>query len=127
MHYIDASAFVKLIVEEKETQALLKSLPPSLISGEILTVEVMRTTVHSDAETLAFARKLLAGINFMPISSEVISIASLFGAHIKSKTLDAIHLAAALSIGSTIDGIITYDKTMIADAKLLGIPVLSPA
>ncbi len=126
MHYIDASAFVKLIVEEKETQALLKSLPPSLISGEILTVEVMRTTVHSDAETIAFARKLLAGINFMPISSEVISIASLFGAHIKSKTLDAIHLAAALSIGSTIDGIITYDKTMIADAKLLGIPVLSP-
>ena len=127
MHYIDASAFVKLIVEEKETQALLKSLPPSLISGEILTVEVMRTTVHSDAETIAFARKLLAGINFMPISSEVISIASLFGAHIKSKTLYAIHLAAALSIGSTIDGIITYDKTMIADAKLLGIPVLSPA
>jgi len=127
MHYIDASAFVKLIVEEKETQALLKSLPPSLISGEILTVEVMRTTVHSDAETIAFARKLLAGINFMPISSEVISIASLFGAHIKSKTLDAIHLAAALSIGSAIDGIITYDKTMIADAKLLGIPVLSPA
>ena len=127
MHYIDASAFVKLIVEEKETQALLKSLPPSLISGEILTVEVMRTTVHSDAETIAFARKLLAGINFMPISSEVISIASLFGAHIKSKALDAIHLAAALSIGSTIDGIITYDKTMIADAKLLGIPVLSPA
>jgi len=127
MHYIDASAFVKLIVEEKETQALLKSLPPSLISGEILTVEVMRTTVHSDAETIAFARKLLAGINFMPISSEVISIASLFGAHIKSKTLDAIHLAAALSIGSTIDGIITYDKTMIANAKLLGIPVLSPA
>ena len=126
MHYIDASAFVKLIVEEKETQALLKSLPPSLISGEILTVEVMRTTVHSDAETIAFARKLLARINFMPISSEVISIASLFGAHIKSKTLDAIHLAAALSIGSTIDGIITYDKTMIADAKLLGIPVLSP-
>ena len=127
MHYIDASSFVKLIVEEKETQALLKSLPPSLISGEILTVEVMRTTVHSDAETIAFARKLLAGINFMPITSEVISIASLFGAHIKSKTLDAIHLAAALSIGSTIDGIITYDKTMIADAKLLGIPVLSPA
>jgi uncharacterized protein len=126
MHYIDASAFVKLIVEEKETQALLKFLPPSLISGEILTVEVMRTTVHSDAETIAFARKLLAGINFMPISSEVISIASLFGAHLKSKTLDAIHLAAALSIGSAIDGIITYDKTMIADAKLLGIPVLSP-
>jgi len=126
MHYIDASAFVKLIVEEKETQALLKSLPPSLISGEILTVEVMRTTVHSDAETIAFARKLLAGINFLPISGEVSSIGSLFGAHIKSKTLDAIHLAAALSIGSTIDGIITYDKTMIADAKLLGIPVLSP-
>jgi len=25
-----------------------------------------------------------------------------------------------------IDGLITYDKTMIADAKLLGIPVLSP-
>ena len=126
MHYIDASAFVKLIVEEKETQALLKSLPSSLISGEILTVEVMRTTVHSDAETIAFARKLLAGINFMPISSEVISIASLFGAHIKSKTPDAIHLAAALSIGSAIDGIVTYDTTMIADAKLLGIPVLSP-
>jgi len=126
MHYIDASAFVKLIVEEKESAALIKALPDQLICSEILTVEVMRTVVNTNVEVIAFARQQLNRISHFPITSEVTALASLFGREIKSKTLDSLHLASVLAMGSVIDALITYDKTMIADAKLLGIPVLSP-
>ena len=127
MYYIDASAFLKLIVKEIETQSLLATLPKDLFSSEILTVEVLRTIVRTDGETLEKARKRLRKVGFIPADSEVLSVAALFGEHVKSKTLDSIHIASAISMGPNLKGLITYDKMMIADAKKLGIPVLSPA
>ena len=126
MHYIDASAFLKLIIKEKESLSLSSTLPNELFSSEILMVEVMRTVVNSDDEIIEMARKRLRKVNFIPADSEVFSTATFFGSQIKSKTLDSIHLASALSIGPKLEGLITYDKTMIADAKKLGISVLSP-
>ena len=127
MYYIDASAILKLIKREKESDALYKSLPDEIISSQIIRVEVMRTVVGSSDSLILEAQKRLRQISYLEVNEEVIRNASIFGTNISSRTLDSIHLASALFLGRAIDGIITYDKTMIADAKLLGIPVLSPA
>jgi predicted nucleic acid-binding protein len=127
MYYIDASAILKLIKREKESDALYKSLPDAIISSQIIRVEVMRTVVGSSDDLILEAQKRLRQISYLEVNEEVIRNASIFGTNISSRTLDSIHLASALFLGRAIDGIITYDKTMIADAKLLGIPVLSPA
>ena len=127
MYYIDASAILKLIKREKESDALYKSLPDAIISSQIIRVEVMRTVVGSSDDLILEAQKRLRQISYLEVNEEVIRNASIFGTNISSRTLESIHLASALFLGRAIDGIITYDKTMIADAKLLGIPVLSPA
>lgn len=126
MHYIDASAFVKLIKREKESEALFKALPRDLISSQILQVEVMRTVAEMNNAIVIEARKRLDQISYFEVNNEVIRTASFFGNNLSSKAMDSIHLATSHLLGGKLRGLITYDKTMIADAKLLGIPVLSP-
>jgi uncharacterized protein len=75
---------------------------------------------------IALANQELTRINFVTISDQVLSTAEAFTANISLATLDAIHVATALTLGSKIEGIITYDKQMIANAQNMGIRVLSP-
>ena len=86
----------------------------------------MRTVAEMNNAIVIEARKRLEQISYLDVNNEVIRTASLFGNNLASKTLDSIHLASSHILGGKLKGLITYDKTMIADAKLLGIPVLSP-
>jgi hypothetical protein len=43
------------------------------------------------------------------------------------RSLDAIHLAAAPSLGSDLDVVVSYDQRMLEGARLLGLPTASPA
>ena len=43
------------------------------------------------------------------------------------RSLDAIHLAAALELGDELDGIVTYDDRLSDAAELLGVVVVSPS
>jgi len=42
------------------------------------------------------------------------------------RSLDALHLAAALDLGDDLDGIITYDDRLASAAAALGVPVIAP-
>ena len=42
------------------------------------------------------------------------------------RSLDAIHLAAARSLGSDLDVVISYDQRMLEGARLLGLQTASP-
>jgi predicted nucleic acid-binding protein len=42
------------------------------------------------------------------------------------RSLDAIHTAAAMSLGPDLGVMITYDERLAAAAELLGLPVASP-
>jgi len=42
------------------------------------------------------------------------------------RSLDAVHLAAALSLGDDLDGIVTYDDRLAEAARSNGVPVTSP-
>jgi predicted nucleic acid-binding protein len=44
-----------------------------------------------------------------------------------ARTLDAIHLATALTLGDDLAEILTYDRRMVQGARLLGLPVSSPS
>jgi predicted nucleic acid-binding protein len=43
------------------------------------------------------------------------------------RTLDAIHLASALTLGAELDAVVTYDARMIDAARAAGLRVESPA
>lgn len=42
------------------------------------------------------------------------------------RSLDALHLGAALGLGGELDGVVTYDELMAAAASLYGMAVVAP-
>jgi predicted nucleic acid-binding protein len=124
--YIDSSASLKVIKEEAESDALttfIDSHQPLLVGCWLLETE-MRRAVHRDpALSQDLVSEFLGRLDLyeLPVGS-FRSAGLLPGTHLRS--LDALHLAAAVSIG--VDAVLTYDERMAASARDLGLRVLSP-
>jgi hypothetical protein len=126
--YIDTSAFVKLIVAEPESAALAGRLRrwPERVSATLLRTETVRALRRSGNEQLiGDARRLLATLTLVRIDEPLLDRAGdLSPAELRS--LDAIHLAAALSIGPELAVLVTYDERLRDAALAQGIDVESP-
>ena len=124
--YIDSSAIIKLIVAERESPHLKEYISENLLTSEISRVEVMRTVTVSASALAPLAKKVLGALHSVDISPSILYIAENFASDISLRTLDAIHVATALSLQQVINGVITYDKEMSKNAKALGLSVVSP-
>jgi predicted nucleic acid-binding protein len=124
--YLDSSAILKFIFAEPERPALVKALISPAISSELARLEVKRAVYRMQPKNIALANEELARISFVMVSNQVLKIAEAFTANVSLATLDSIHVATVLTLGKKVDGIITYDKQMIANAEKMGIKVLSP-
>jgi uncharacterized protein len=124
--YLDSSAFVKLVLAEPETPALLASLEgaPRLVASEILEVEVLRATRRAGGDTGA-AREQLAAVRLLPLGGEIRTRACALDPP-SVRSLDAIHLATALSLGGRLDSLYTYDERMQLAAREAGLDVRAP-
>jgi predicted nucleic acid-binding protein len=124
--YLDSSAILKYIFAEPERPALVKALTSQAISSELARLEVKRAVYRINPKDIILANEELSRINFVSISNQVLGVAESFTSSVTLATLDAIHVATAISLGKGIEGIITYDKQMITNAGKMGIKVLSP-
>ncbi|HUY24012.1 MAG TPA: type II toxin-antitoxin system VapC family toxin [Candidatus Saccharimonadales bacterium] len=130
MIYLDSSALVKLLFSEPESEALSSWLSaraeqPKLTS-QVSVVEVVRTCRRVDAEVEPAARRLLAGLDLVPISQAVVVWATHAGST-SLRSLDAIQLATALTVREDLDSVITYDRRLLGAAESERLPVASPA
>jgi uncharacterized protein len=125
--YLDASALVKLVVSEPQSAALaayVESRSP-LSSCALARVEVVRAvSPHGRVPVLA-ARKLLDEIDLVQLDDELLDLAGELEGPLRS--LDAIHLAAALELGEALGAVVTYDGQMARAADALGLPFAAPA
>lgn len=126
--YADTSALAKLFLLEREGPALngfLRSNEFTLVSSELIEVELIRTISKVDSSSIPRAWELLGSMVLLPISGSVRKIAGelLPG---KLRSLDAIHLSTALEIKADLTGLLTYDNRMVEMATESGIEVLSP-
>jgi predicted nucleic acid-binding protein len=123
--YLDSSAFVKLVLPEPETPALLSALEgvERLVASEILEIEVLRATRRGGGDTAAHDQ--LAAVRLLPLSSEIRKRASELDPP-SVRSLDAIHLATALGLGDRLDGLYTYDERMSLAAREAGLNVHAP-
>jgi predicted nucleic acid-binding protein len=126
--YIDASAAMKLVVEEPESWALADALAgDQLISSEICRVELARAIrrlgLGQGAELLV--RGVVERIELLRLDDQILDRASEVGPT-DLRTLDAIHLASALAIGRELDAVVTYDRRLAAAAEGAGFAVLTP-
>jgi predicted nucleic acid-binding protein len=126
--YLDASAVVKLLMEEPETASLRRRLPawPRRASAALLRVELLRTIIRAGLPgLLRDARRQLGGIHLIRLDDDLLERAARLEPP-SVRSLDAIHLAAALSLGSELGAIVTYDARMSEAAQALGLPVVGP-
>lgn len=127
MWYIDTSAFLKLLVAEVESPALrawLAGHEPAW-SSHLLRTEAMRAATRLGVDHLVL-EQALATVSLMLPGSTTFSTAGKLAPHVL-RSLDALHLASALELGSDLQGVLTYDARMSQGARELGIPVTSPS
>ena len=124
--YLDSSAILKYVFAEPERPAMIKALTSQAISSELARLEVKRAVFRINPKDIDLTNEELSRINFVSISNQVLTVAESFTGSVTLATLDAIHVATAITLGHQIEGIITYDKQMISNAAVMGIKVLSP-
>ncbi len=129
MIYVDASALVKLVFDEAESEALERWISGRAdigkVTSELSTIEVLRTCRRLDETTLAAARGLLAGLDLVPIVGPIVEQAAVVG-QAELRSLDAIHLASALSIGPDLTAFVTYDSRLAQAAEVSRLAVVAP-
>ncbi len=127
--YLDASAIVKLVKAEPESEALVLSLAqwPDRVTVALAGVEVHRALWRMGASRAEHARAdaVLDGLVMVRVDDAILAR----GASFKDpslRTLDAIHLAAALTLGDDPDAFITYDARLARAATRKRLPVVHP-
>jgi predicted nucleic acid-binding protein len=124
--YADSSAILKLLILEKESADLTDFIDFTIKSSVLTRVEVIRVLYKIAPEKIDRAQIILAGIDLTPLNPAILSMAENFAPAITLKSLDALHVATAIFLDKSVEGVITYDKAIIKNAKELGIKVASP-
>jgi predicted nucleic acid-binding protein len=127
--YLDSSALIKLILPEKESVSLEHALLDwsDWVSSELAAVECRRTLRRIGAPPGAIRRAddVLQTTTLIRVDTALMRLADHVGPRM-IRSLDAIHLAAALSIGDYPEAFITYDDRLAAAARTLKLNVLQP-
>ena len=129
MIYLDASAVLKLLLEEPESAALESWITAQagapMVTSILAKVEVLRACRRLNAEALPAATALLAELDLIPLTTDVIDHAAEVGGPLL-RSLDAIHLASALSIGVDLAAFVCFDRRLLEAASAAGLEAVHP-
>ena len=127
--YLDSSAIVKIVVSERESKALFKLLGdwPDRVSSELARTEVLRALRRANATVSQFRRgqKALGRIGLVRIDTRTLGEAALLEP-VSLRSPDAIHLATALSLGTDLAAVVSYDTRLSNAAVSANLTVWSP-
>lgn len=126
MLYIDASAALKLIFKEKESTALKKLRGESLLSSEILALEMRRRVLVREPKKITFVHTFIENVSLLKIDSALLEEASKILPRMNLRALDSVHIASCLRSSRVIDGVLTYDRQMALALQEIGLRVISP-
>jgi hypothetical protein len=133
LFYADASALVKLVRDEAESDALRAYLEGAdLVSSELVLTEVPRAvrraaTLDPDLPLdllLDRAGQLLDAVALAALDRALLAGAGAL-AEPALRALDAIHVATAVDL-HPLDAFVTYDERQAAAARLAGLRTTAP-
>lgn len=132
--YVDTSALLKLLVREAESEAIETELLrwSKLATSLITEIELPRAVARarqerSDAviDGSVVLQGILASAAIVPLEAGIVAGArDVSPVHVG--TLDAIHVASALSLGSKLAAVATYDHRMQEALARVEVEVLAP-
>jgi len=128
--YVDTSAAMKLLVEEKESAQLAAHLEQRIQDNDTLVASLL---LHTELHCAANRRPehieheavsdVLSAIALVDIENGDLTTAPLLPGCLRSA--DAIHLATALRVNAT--AMVAYDTELCAAARSAGIEVYRPS
>lgn len=131
--YVDASALVKLVLDESESAALRAYLEGAgIVSSELVIVELaraIRRAARDDPSVplgalLRRADELIDALGLVPLSRDLLVSAGTLPEP-GLRALDAVHVATALSL-APIEAFVSYDLRQSAAARLAGLRTTAP-
>ncbi|MFE9763199.1 type II toxin-antitoxin system VapC family toxin [Streptomyces sp. NPDC005808] len=131
--YLDTSAAIKIFKTETESAALERWLTQqgslTVLTSDLTRTELRRalTACGSAEETLREADEWLEDCALVRLRPAVFDRAGRPPHTGRLRSLDALHCAAALSLGSAVSAFVAYDKRLIECAHALSLPVQSPS
>jgi predicted nucleic acid-binding protein len=129
--YVDTSAFMKLAVGEARSAEMRgwadaeEERSGALWSSDLLRTEALRAARRVSGEALEATRDRLDRMALITMTTDVFQRAGELDPAVL-RSLDALHLAAALSLGDDLEGVVTYDERMAAATRTLGLRTLAP-
>lgn len=129
--YLDASAIVKLVRQEAESDALRAFLALHRDDGRVTSalarVEVVRALSAGGPSAIAHARRQIDRLDQIALDRLLLDEAATLHPGSTLRSLDSIHLASARLIGGDLRVVVTYDRRMAEAATELGLVVEAPA
>lgn len=131
--YADASALVKLVRDEAESEALRAFLVDAdLVSSELVLTEIPRAVRRAVAQDPALpldlllerTAELIDALALRPLDRVLLEGAGAL-AEPALRALDAIHVASAVAL-DPVGAFVTYDERQAAAARLAGLRTMSP-
>ena len=124
--YLDASAIVKLVLDEPDSLSMLRWYHESdrVVTSRVGVVETRRAASRRDGDPAQLAA-VIGQLGIFELDDDIDRRASAIGPQ-SLRTLDAIHLATAMSIPG-LDSFVTYDDRLAEAARAVGLPVVRPA
>lgn len=127
LHYADTSAWLKLIVDEDETEPMLDLLAAvQADAGTFVSSQLLVTELHQSGRRLGVTIRgideALGEIELLMPTAETFRLAGRLPGSVRS--LDALHLAGAIEAGATT--FVTYDSRQAEAAIDAGLGVISP-
>ena len=130
MIYLDSAAVVKLVHAEPESPALRAWLNDRAETGwassVLMEIEAFRALARYAPEAVTRLHPVLDQIDLIDMSPQVRILAQTVRP-LSVRSLDAIHLATALTIRSNLNSFVTYDKRLLDAATAAGLPAESPS
>jgi uncharacterized protein len=131
--YADASALVKLVRDEAESEALRAFLADAdLVSSELVLTEIPRAVRRAVALEPALpldlllerTAELIDALALLPLDRALLEGAGAL-TEPALRALDAIHVASAVTLDPA-GAFVTYDERQAAAARLAGLRTMSP-
>lgn len=120
MIYLDTSAAAKALLYDPDSTAVraLFSEGAEFVSSTLLAVELHAVADRRFISQEA-AQELIDRVALVSLGDDITTAA--IALHSRLRTLDALHLATALRLGSAVDSILTFDTELASAAAQRGI------
>ena len=124
--YLDTSALVKLVAEERESGDLRAFVGgQELVTSLIARTELVRAVARKHERMIEQAEDVLSELAYIAVNRLTTSAAAWVQPW-SLRSQDALHVASAARMNASLKALVTYDKRMIRAATRAGLPVASP-